>query len=432
VSVAFDKVTTQLFPTIAQFQKMGEGLGETLVRVASDVQGVQSVFASMGKSMGSMSIEAKERLVEASGGLDEFASAAKSFMQNFYTEAEQRDAAKAKLNPVLAQYGLSTEGPDAQKMFRDFVLGLDASTQAGAQTYAMLMNLQQAFFDVTDAVASERNDLQDQLDDLTMTSTQLLAKQRDALDDSNKALFDQVQAAKNAKDAQDGAKTSLGNFASQMKSFAATAEGLNNSLALGSLSTLTPEQQYAEAYRQFEQTRQQAAAGDTTAQGNLQSIEQTFLQMSQKINGGDAQYSSDLAAVMQANDQLAQWATQSVDVAQASLDALNDSSATLTDISATLTAIAQGGQDLPAFTQSSTPIDYSRMGTMDMAPLVAEVKALREEVKGLRAEALKRTGDLIQAGEASAEKAAEIVVEGVRNAATDSAWAASNSKRTVS
>jgi len=69
---------------------------------------------------------------------------------------------------------------------------------------------------------------------------------------------------------------------------------------------------------------------------------------------------------------------------------------------------------------------------MDMAPLVAEVKALREEVKGLRAEALKRTGDLIQAGEASAEKAADIVVEGVRNAATDSAWAASNSKRIVS
>jgi hypothetical protein len=305
----------------------------------------------------------------------------------------------------------------------------------------MLMNLQQAFFDVTDAVASERNDLQDQLDELTMTSTQLLAKQRDALDDSNKALFDQVQAAKQAKDAQDAAKTSLGNFVNQMQSFATTAKGLNSSLVLGSLSTLTPEQQYAEAYRQFEQTRQQAAAGDKTAQGNLQSTEQTFLQMSQKINGGDAQYSSDLATVMQANDQLAQWATQSADVAQASLDALNDSSATLADISVTLTAIAQGvqhlpaalaGQDLPALTQSATPIDYSRMGTMDMAPLVAEVKALREEVKGLRAEALKRTGDLIQAGEASAEKAADIVVEGVRNAATDSAWAASNSKRIVS
>jgi hypothetical protein len=441
VSVAFDKVTTQLFPTIQQFQKMGEGLGETLVRVASDVQGLGSVFASMGKSFGTMSIEAKERLVEASGGLDKFASSAKSFMQNFYSEDEQRAATKAKLNPLLAKYGLSTEGPAAQKMFRDFVVGLDASTAAGAATYAMLMNLQQAFFDVTDAAASQRKDLQEQLDQLTMTSAQLLAKQRDALDDSNKALFDQVQAAQKVKDAQDAAKSSLGDFIGQMKSFAATAKGLNNSLALGSLSTLTPEQQYAEARRQFEQTRQQAAAGDTAAQGSLQSVEQTFLQLSQRINGGDAQYSSDLATVMRTNDELAQWATQSVDVAQASLDALDDSSATLTDISATLTAIAQGvqylpaalsGQDLSSFAQALAPIDYSRMGTLDMAPLVAEVKALREEVKGLRADAERQTGDKIKAGEAIAQQAAETVVEGVRDAVTDGAYASANSTRNLS
>jgi hypothetical protein len=128
VSVAFDKVTKELFPTIAQFQKMGEGIGETLVRVATDVKAVDSVFASMGKTatglyssagkmasiLNGMTVEAKERLVELSGGLDAFASSAKSFMQNFYTEAEQIKAQKAKLNPVLAQYGLSTEGADAE------------------------------------------------------------------------------------------------------------------------------------------------------------------------------------------------------------------------------------------------------------------------------------------------------------------------------
>jgi hypothetical protein len=306
VSVAFDKVTTQLFPTIQQFQKMGEGLGETLVRVATDVQAVDSVFASMGKStkylsdnvangwmgiiktvytgIGEMTIEAKERLVELSGGLEKFASSAKSFMQNFYSEDEQRAATKAKLNPVLAQYGLTTEGADAQKMFRDFIIGLNVTTAAGAQTYATLMGLQQAFFDVTDAAAGQRKDLQEQLDQLTMTSAELLAKQRDALDESNRALFDQVQAAQKAKDAQDAAKTSLGDFLSRMKSFAATTASLNSSFALGALTTLTPEQQYAEARRQFEQTRTAAAAGDVTAQGNLQSVEQAFLQLSQKLN----------------------------------------------------------------------------------------------------------------------------------------------------
>jgi predicted nucleic acid-binding Zn-ribbon protein len=49
-------------------------------------------------------------------------------------------------------------------------------------------------------VAEERKGLQDQLDELTMSSTQLLAKQRAALDESNRALFDQIQAVKAAKD----------------------------------------------------------------------------------------------------------------------------------------------------------------------------------------------------------------------------------------
>ena len=42
-------------------------------------------------------------------------------------------------------------------------------------------------------IANERKTLQGQLDQLTMTSTQLLQKQRDALDESNRALFDQVK-----------------------------------------------------------------------------------------------------------------------------------------------------------------------------------------------------------------------------------------------
>jgi uncharacterized membrane protein len=347
----------------------------------------------------------------------------------------------------MSQLGLSWV--TTREQFKQVVNSLDLTTEAGAKEFTSLMQLADAFSQVhaasdalskTEAqIAAERSSLQDQYDQLTMTSTQLLEKQRAALDSSNQSLFDQVQAAQKVKTAQDAAKTSLGNFATQMKSFATTAAGLNSSLSLGSLSTLTPEQQYAEARRQFESTRQKAAAGDATAQGNLQSIEQTFLQLSQKINGGDSQYSSDLATVMRANDDLSKWASQSVDVAQASLNALNDSSATLTDISSTSSAIAQGVQYLPAALADApgnvgavARLDYSAIGTSNMTALVDEIKALRDEVKGLRAEALKRTGDLIRAGASSAERAAEIVVDGVRQAATDTAWAASNSTRTPS
>jgi hypothetical protein len=434
---------------LEQFQKVGEGYLETLVRVASDYAKVDASLTSIGTTFGATglaSIAARESLIELMGGIDELQSKTADFAENFLTEAQRLAPVQKYVSDELAKLNLGWV--DTREEFAQVILGLDKTTAAGQAMFATLMGLESAFAATHEAIkdtsksaqdiADERKDLQDQLDQLTMTSAELLAKQRDALDASNRSLFDQVQAAQKVKDAQDAAKSSLGDFITRMKSFATTTAGLNNSLALGSLSTLTPEQQYAEARRQFESTRQLAAAGDATAQGQLQAIEQTFLQLSQKLNGGDAQYSSDLATVMRTNEELSTWAASSVDVAQASLDALNGQSASLTDISGILASIAQGvqylpaalsGQDVPAFTQAFTPIDYSRMGTVDMAPLVAEIKGLREEVKGRRADAKQQTGDLIQAGDSSAQRAAETVVDGVSDAITDGAYASANSER---
>jgi hypothetical protein len=63
-------------------------------------------------------------------------------------------------------------------------------------------------------IASERKSLQDQLDSLTLTSSQLLEKQRNALDESNRALFDQVQAASAAAKATQTFGDALGGLES--------------------------------------------------------------------------------------------------------------------------------------------------------------------------------------------------------------------------
>ncbi len=439
---------------LAGFQKAGEGYLETLTRIANNYRAVDVVMASLGmsfQSVGMGSVAARERLIDLVGGIDDFTSKSEKFLGDFYTDAEKAASLRARIKPTLDQYGLSTDGDDAMNKFRNYVTGLDVATASGAQAYATLIGISGAFKEIVDAgqdVRDERRNLQGQLDEQTMTSSQLLKKQRDALDGSNRALFDQVQAAKAARDAQEEAKSSLGNFISQMESFANTAAGLNSSLVMGELSTLTPQQQYAEARRQFEETRKLAAAGDTTAQGKLSATEQAFLQMSQKINGGDAQYSSDLAFVMRTNDELAQWAINSVDVAKASLDALNDSAATLTDISATLKDIAQKGilqpalesrAEKPATLQASNAIDYSVMGTSNMVSLVDEIKTLRassqamaDELKGLRADQQRQTGDLITSGAVATQQAAITVVEGVRSAVTEAAYVEANSRRALS
>ena len=448
-----DELATKLVPNVLQFAKTGETASATLERLAGDFDATTQMAQLLGKTAaqafgtaGIASAAARERLVQLAGSTSNLTSMAASYAQNYLTEGQRLAPVRKAVDEAMAGLGLASV--TTREQFKQVIDSLDLTSEAGARQYVSMMQLSDAFAQVhatstalakTEAqIADERKDLQDQLDKLTMTSAQQLAKQRDALDDSNKALFDQVQAAQKVKDAQDAAKASLGDFIGQMKSFATTAKSLNSSLVLGDLSTLTPEQQYAEARRQFEQTRQQAAAGDAAAQGNLQSIEQTFLQLSQKLNGGDAQYSSDLAAVMHANDDLSKWAAQQVDVAQASLNALTSSSASLTDINATLTVIAQGGQLLPAATAAQgvtgyapapAAIDYSAMGTGNMTALVDEIKSLRGQVadllteaKGRRADAQVQTGDVLKTVATSADNAADKVVAGKSQADTDIEW----------
>lgn len=87
----------------------------------------------------------------------------------------------------------------------DQITNLRAATEAQkAAEQAAAQAAQQAIAEAqrrAEAILSERTGLQDQLDQLLLTNAELLNKQRSALDESNRALFDQVQAASAAKTA---------------------------------------------------------------------------------------------------------------------------------------------------------------------------------------------------------------------------------------
>lgn len=450
ISKTMDEMAAAAIPGLDKFRKVGEGYAETVVRIATDYANVDGILMGIGKTfgwVGTSSIASRENLIALAGGIDELASQTKSFASNFLSQAEQLAPVQKYVNDQLAAMGLGYV--KTREQFKDVILGLNLTDPAAQQMYASLMALQEAFakthaatVDLTKTeqeIADERKDLQSQLDELTMSSAQLLAKQRDALDASNRGLFDQIQVATAAKKAQDDAKASLSTYLGTMTTFANSVKSFNSSLAMGSLSTLTPEQQYAEARRQFEQTRNAAAAGDTTAQGALQGIENAFLTISQKINGSDAQYSSDLASVMNANDQLAKWAAGQVDVAQASLDALNKSADGIDQLNATMLSVAANMQYLPTLTGDiSTPvfatvqaptIDFTSYGNAIAAPLIAEIKLLREEVKGRRADAVQQVGAQMQNVEVVGNRVAETIVDGMHEAVTDGAYAADNNTR---
>jgi hypothetical protein len=159
---ALESVFSKLGDDMAQYavgglqelQQVGEGYLETLVRVASEYQTIDVVFQSFGKTFGQVGLEsiaARDRLVQLAGGLDKFASQGEYFLQNFFSEKEQAAALRARIDPTLAQFGLSSAGEDADKMFRDFIVGLDTTTEEGAKAYTTLMTIAPALKQVTDA-----------------------------------------------------------------------------------------------------------------------------------------------------------------------------------------------------------------------------------------------------------------------------------------
>lgn len=192
---------------LGQFQKVGEGYLETLVRVASDYAKLDASLTSVGMTFGAtglQSIAARESLIDLVGGIDEFQSKTASFADAFLTEAERLAPVQKYVSDELAKMNLGWV--DTRDEFKQVVLGLDLTTDAGRSTYAALMGLSEAFaathaaaVDATKSaqdIADERKDLLDQLDELTMTQTQLLAKQRDAVAEVNRPLWDNVQALK--------------------------------------------------------------------------------------------------------------------------------------------------------------------------------------------------------------------------------------------
>lgn len=87
--------------------------------------------------------------------------------------------------------------PDKLAQWQGLQGAMEQLAQASGKATEAVKDIGRSIADI----ASERTRLQDQLDELTMTSAQMLDKQRIAIDDSNKSLFDQVQAQLALKDA---------------------------------------------------------------------------------------------------------------------------------------------------------------------------------------------------------------------------------------
>lgn len=403
LSAVFSKIGDDLasfgVAGITQFQQVGEGALETLARVASNYAGLDAVLASIGKSFGTTgiaSIAAREDLLSLAGGLDELASKASSFAENYLTEAERLAPVQKYVASQLAAMGLSAlQSRDA---FKQYVLALDPTIDAQRQQFVALMDLQDAFAQ-----------LYPEIEDTTVT----LSDAKSALTDAYKAESDAIDATIN-----------------RMSSFASSLKSLRDSALLGGLSPLSPQQKYAEAKAQYEAVLAAARGGDETAQSQYQGAFNAFLTASRAVFASSSQYRADFDFAQASTAEAERWASAQVDVGKAQLEELKLSVKGLIDVEKSVLSVREAilrlhtvmGKNTAPLTAVVAPppvaVPYSSYGTANTEALVAEVKALRTEVAGLRADQNGQTGALIAATRGAGEQTADKVSSAVKSVAT--------------
>lgn len=142
-SSIFDGLAGSVVPFIEQFQQLGEGLGETLVRVATSVQVTQEAMLQLGFALDQTDPETFAQiavgLIEMTGGIDEFISSMQSFVSNFAPDSHKFAVAQDQITRAFAQFGLTI--PATREGMWELMQSLDATTEEGREQIAMLLRL---------------------------------------------------------------------------------------------------------------------------------------------------------------------------------------------------------------------------------------------------------------------------------------------------
>jgi len=143
ISQQGDLLAEYVLPQIKEYQKIGEGALETLLRVAKEQAVFNDALDMIGQSLGDMSnlmrIDVAQSIITMMGGLEEFSDSVNLYFKEFFSESEQLDFLTKSLTEAMS--GLGFELPLTREGFRALVDSLDLTTEAGQQAFAALMEL---------------------------------------------------------------------------------------------------------------------------------------------------------------------------------------------------------------------------------------------------------------------------------------------------
>ena len=296
-----DLMAAYVLPGIKEFQTVGEGLYETLVRVAQEQVVFNNILELTGQSLGALDaagqVGAAQSVIELAGSITELSDAANDYFMNFYSEAEQFTYLQDQLTDAFG--ALNVVIPDSREGFRELIESFDLTTQEGQSLYAALLQLSPRMDDYYDQLADQADiaialveeenrlaqarkasienlsdDIKQLVDDILPTDDldDLIRKEQDRLNNQQQAaedLYDiEMQRYEDALDAN----KSLDEFI--------------NGLAFSDKSTLTDNQKQRLAKSQFDEAVKNALEGDASSVDEALKSASKYLGLSQdNVNG---------------------------------------------------------------------------------------------------------------------------------------------------
>jgi hypothetical protein len=188
--------------------KLTPELAQQMLTTASAVAQLTAALVPIGgifTQFEGMSVAAFEKLAKTAGGFEALGQNVGTYYQAFYSEAERTQDAWDGITQTLKEAGIDTV-PGTRAELRALVDSLgELSTEADQKAFVALMKVAGAFDALTAAsdaaaaqVMQERLGLEAQLLQLQGNVVELRRRERDALDETNRALYDQVQARTDA------------------------------------------------------------------------------------------------------------------------------------------------------------------------------------------------------------------------------------------
>ena len=237
-----DLIAEFLVPSIAEYQKIGEGLFDTLARVTQEQVIFNDAIAVMGFSLSDLSnviqIDIAQGILDLIGGAERFSDLTGEFFNEFFTEAEQFDILSTSLTEAVEGLGLSMF--ESREAFREMLEGIDITTEAGQALFAALLELVPAMDELFDILENE--ELSEAAEAAAEAERLLSEARRSAEEEAREQARAETEAARLLAAETKAAESEARKFASAMKELTRSLTTASRSALAGLSNSIRKEQ----------------------------------------------------------------------------------------------------------------------------------------------------------------------------------------------